>query len=173
MHVYHCCFLTYVHTHTHTHVHIRTATAGATCRKILLTKGLRFMMEVFHLFPPLDQLAAEAKAFRLRMEALSASQLILEQLLTHVIPAPVNEEQEQQHTTCTDGIGDGDMESGELDEDSDFPSLEPESDWILLVVTDEMREVDKQSRLQVLLKLLQLACVMVRMKSSNAPLLDF
>ena len=118
------------------------------------------MMEVFHLFPPLDQLTAEAKACALHMEALSASQLVLEQLLEHILPGHANEKEEQLHSTHTDEVGDGDMESGEL-EDSNFPSLEPESD-LIPSVTDEMRMVDKQSRLQVLLKLLQLACVMVR-----------
>jgi hypothetical protein len=124
------------------------------------------MMEVFHLFPPLDQLTAEAKACALHMEALSASQLILEQLLAHVVPGPVNEDEGQRSMTlCTEEVGGvgggGDMESEELD-GYDFPSLELESDVIPPVVTDEMREVDKRSRLQVLLKLLQLACVMVR-----------
>ncbi len=115
-------------------------------------------MEVFHLFPPLDQLTAEAKACARPMEALSASQLILEQLLVHVVPGPVNEEEEEHSMTlCTEEVGGG----GDI-EGSNFPSLEPESDVIPAVVTDEMREVDKRSRLQVLLKLLQLACVMVR-----------
>ena len=113
------------------------------------------MMEVFHLFPPLDKVIAEAKACALRMEALSASQLILEQLLVHIVP--VGEEEQRS----PDGVGDGDMES---EEDANFPSLEPELDSIL-PVTDEMREADKQSRLQVLLKLLQLACIMVRTHS--------
>ena len=114
------------------------------------------MMEVFHLFPPLDQVMAEAKACALHMEAVSASQLILEQLLEHIVR--VNEE--EQHSRSTDEVGDGDMESEEL-EDSNFPSLEPELD-LIPPVTDEMRTIDKRSRLQVLLKLLQLACVMVR-----------
>ena len=120
-------------------------------------------MEVFHLFPPLDQLMAEAKACALRMEALSASQFILEQLLKHIVP--VNEE--EQCSRSTDEVGDGDMEPEEL-EDSNFPSLEQESD-LIPPVTDEMREVDKQSRLQVLLKLLQLACVMVRTPIQTLP----
>ena len=127
------------------------------------------MMEVFHLFPPLDQVMAEAKACVLRTEALSASRLILEQLLAHVVPDPLNEEEQQSNDVCTDEVGGDDMESEEL-EGSSFPSLEPESDMIPPVVTDEMREVDKQSRLQVLLKLLQLACVMVREHNySNVP----
>ena len=121
------------------------------------------MMEVFHLFPPLDQVTAEAKACALHMEALSASQLILEQLLEHIVPVS----EEEQHSRSTDEVGDGDMEAEEL-EDSNFPSLEPESD-LIPPVTDEMREVDKQSRLQVLLKLLQLACVMVRTQIQTLP----
>lgn len=127
------------------------------------------MMEVFHLFPPLDQVMAETKACVLRTEALSASRLILEQLLAHVVPDPLNEEEQQSNDVCTDEVGGDDMESEEL-EGSSFPSLEPESDVIPPVVTDEMREADKQSRLQVLLKLLQLACVMVREHNySNVP----
>lgn len=127
------------------------------------------MMEVFHLFPPLDQLTAEAKACALHVEALSASQFILKQLLAHVAPDPLNEEEQHSNNVCTDEVGGGDVESEEL-EGSGFPSLEPELDAIPPVVTDEMREIDKQSRLQVLLKLLQLACVMVRQHNySNVP----
>ena len=128
-------------------------------------------MEVFHLFPPLDQVMAEAKACALHAEALSASRLILEQLLAHVVPDPLNdsEEEQQSNDVCTDEVGGDDVESEEL-EGSGFPSLEPESDVIPPVVTDEMRQADKQSRLQVLLKLLQLACVMVRERNySNVP----
>lgn len=117
-------------------------------------------MEVFHLFPPLDKVTAEAKACAFHMEALSASQFILEQLLAHVIP--VDEEEQWS----PDGVGDGEMES---EEEVNFPSLELES---IPPVTDEMREVDKQSRLQVLLKLLQLACIMVRAKIQRLPLLN-
>ena len=124
------------------------------------------MMEVFHLFPPLDKVTAEAKACTLHMEALSVSHLILEQLLAHVV-APVGEEEQ-----CSPGrMGDGDMESEEEEEEANFPSLELESNSIP-PVTDEMREVDKQSRLQVLLKLLQLACVMVRIQIQKPRLLN-
>ena len=125
-------------------------------RKVLLTKGLRFMMEVFHLFPLLDNVVAEAKACALRMEAISASQFILEQLLAHIVP--VDED---------DKCGREDVEI-EPKEETNFPSLEPELDSIP-PVTDEMREMDKQTRLQVLLKLLQLACVMVRVKTQKLP----
>ena len=122
-------------------------------------------MEVFHLFPPLDQVMAEAKACAFHAEALSASRLILEQLLAHVVPDPLND----SNDVCTDEVGGDDVESEEL-EGSGFPSLEPESDVIPSAVTDEMRLADKQSRLQVLLKLLQLACVMVREHNySNVP----
>ena len=119
------------------------------------------MMEVFHLFPPLDKVTAEAKACALHVEAISTSNFILEQLLEHVVTSL--EELEEQHSTG--GMEGGDMESGEVEEEV---NLEPESDSIP-PVTDEMREVDKQSRLQVLLKLLQLACVMV---TTKVPLLN-
>lgn len=119
-------------------------------RKILLTKGLRFLIEVFHLFPPIDKVTAEAKAHTLHREALSVSHFILEQLLAQTIP-----EGEQ---SSPERIADSEAEANEL---SELQILELESDYIPSV-TDDEREADKRSRLQVLLKLLDLACVMVR-----------
>ena len=111
-------------------------------------------MEVFHLFPPLDKVAAEAKACALHMEALSASHFILEQLLVKVVS---EEEEEEEHGPLVLQVTKGYTGSEEA---SQFQELEPELDSVPLV-TDEMRAVDKQSRLQVLLKLLELACSMV------------
>lgn len=125
-------------------------------RKELLTKGLKFLMEVFHLFPPLDKVAAEAKLCALHVEALSASHFILEQLLVKVVS---NEEEEEkgEHGPIVLDVTEGSTESKEASQCQD---LEPELDSVPLV-TDEMRMVDKQSRLQVLHKLLVLACAMV------------
>ena len=120
-------------------------------RKILLTKGLRFMMEVFHLFPPIDKVVAEARACALHVEALAVTHLILEQLLMKV----VMDKEGGEHSPLD--VTEGRTESEEAHQLQD---LELESDPVPLV-TDEMREADKQSRLQVLLKLLQLACTMV------------
>lgn len=112
-------------------------------------------MEVFHLFPPLDKVAAETKACALHVEALSASHFILEQLLVKVISE--DEEEEGEHGPIVLDVTEGCTEAKEA---SQFQDLEPESDSVP-TVTDEMRVVDKQSRLQVLLKLLELACSMV------------
>ena len=111
-------------------------------------------MEVFHLFPPLDKMAAEAKACALHVEALSASHFILEQLLIKVVS---DQEEEGEHGPIVMDLTEGCTESKEA---SQFQDLELESDSVPLV-TDEMRVVDKQSRLEVLLKLLELACAMV------------
>ena len=110
-------------------------------------------MEVFHLFPPLDKVATETKMCALHVEALSASHYILEQLLVKV----VSEEEEGKHGPIVLDVAKGCTEAKEA---CQFQDLEPESDSVSLV-TDEMRVVDKQSRLQVLLKLLELACAMV------------
>ena len=102
-------------------------------------------MEVFHLFPPLDKLVAEATAYALHLEALSAAESILDELVGWVIP-------EEGQRSPTRDEGDGGM--GQLQD-------LVQSDVSVAMVTDDMREDDKRSRLQVLLKLLQLSCDMV------------
>ena len=113
-------------------------------------------MEVFHLFPPLDKLAAEATACALRLEALSVSEVILEQLLRQVVP----EDGRSSLAGLVDDVSQSDKETNQLQDQN-------ESDVSVAVVTDEMRKDDKRSRLQVLLKLLELSCDMV---SSEVPL---
>lgn len=107
-------------------------------------------MEVFHLFPPLDKVVAEAEAKVLRIEAFSACTSILEQVFCQVVAEEVKE-------IPHDGAA---KDSDEL-EDKEMDNLELESDLVVPMVTEETLEADKQSRLQVLLKLLQLACAMV------------
>ena len=113
-------------------------------------------MEVFHLFPPLDKLAAEATARALRLEALSVSEVILEQLLRQVVP----EDGRSSLAGLVDDVSQSDEETNQL-------QYQNESDVSVAMVTDEMRKDDKRSRLQVLLKLLELSCDMV---SSEVPL---
>ena len=103
-------------------------------------------MEVFHLFPPLDKLVAEATAYALHLEALSAVECILDKLVRRVVP-------EEGWRSPTHDEGDGEMDQlQDLDQ----------SGVSVAVVTDDMREEDKRSGLQVLLKMLQLSCDMVR-----------
>ena len=132
-------------------------------------------MEVFHLFPPVDQVAAEARACAFHVEALSASHCILEQLLRQVVPG------EGRSSTC--GVAHDSLDLKDEEEEGEnrqLQSLEPEPDTIpksdlepnsvinleqeqdyAPMVTDDMRESDKHLRLKVLLKLLELSCVMV------------
>ena len=102
-------------------------------------------MEVFHLFPPLDKLVAEATACAMHLEALSVAESILDELVGWVVP------EEGQRLPTSD---EGDGGSGQLQD-------LVQSDVSVAMVTDDMQEEDKRCRLQVLSKLLQLSCDMV------------
>ncbi len=51
-------------------------------RRLLLSEGLRFLVDTFHLFPPVDEVIAHAQAACLRREALEVCSHLLEGLVT-------------------------------------------------------------------------------------------
>ena len=54
-------------------------------------------MDVFHLFPPIDEIVAQSKARSLHIEAINASNSVLETLLES-LPIDTNEEQTTEDT---------------------------------------------------------------------------
>ena len=123
-------------------------------------------MDVFHLFPPIDEVNAHSKAASLRVEALDVSSHLLEGLLSSL---PLEREEDEQpidgdgsvreQDTVTDSLSQESVELTATEENGEQNVICP-SEFVTL--TEWEREVDRDARLKILLKLLQLACMMVR-----------
>lgn len=143
-------------------------------RKSLLSEGLRFLIDVFHLFPPIDEVKAHSKAASLRTEALDVSSCLLEELLSLLPLEGEGDDQtvdeSRQGKEDDSVIASHSQEPGEIiaaqkdiEENvvnpSESSTTETEGQSAL---TEWEREVDRDVRLKILLKLLQMACMMVR-----------
>ena len=133
-------------------------------------------MDVFHLFPPIDEVKAHSKAVSLRVEALDVSCRLLEDLLSSL---PLERDRDDGNgpirvdDRTTDSLSQG---SGELTtvEDGEENAASPSEVSTAAVegpsiLTEWEREVDRDARLKILLKLLQLACLMVRAVHVRVP----
>lgn len=124
-----------------------------------MSEGLRFIMDVFHLFLPIDDVKAQEKYASLRTEAVIICSCLLEDLLKEL---PLESAESLHKDTW-------------LKEDSSVPHYSPQPSMDLLeefvgedsaqkhqsTVTDLDKETDRDVRINILLKLLQLACMMV------------
>ena len=140
------------------------------CRKLLLTEGVGFLMKVFHLFPPIDQVQGTQRAQQLRDEAVFVCTTIIDELLDSLPDAALNQEAAE---SSTQPIKAGDLQGVEP-EGRDLQGVEPEGEDLQGVeedlgrlsvetreVSDEERMADKKIRLRIYSGLLNLACAMV------------
>lgn len=155
----------------------------------MLTEGLKFLMNVFHLFPPIDKVRyvqmgtscmhfstpsifsvslsslphatrAQAAAERVQLEALKAVQVVMEDLLNSVL---------EKVQPAPDTVGEGESVEKERAEEGEIREQEGQAtdeeveqeEGGLGLASDVEQEMDKEARLQILLHLFRLACSMV------------
>lgn len=125
------------------------------------------MMNIFHLFPPIDQVRAKERAEKLRRQALYVSTAIMEQLL---LSLPLDDDDDVEEAPSRTDINFGGSPVGNLLEEEEEASaadcatqLEFDEEECVggEVVTNEERLADRDIRLQIYLGLLNLACAMV------------
>lgn len=145
----------------------------------MLTEGLKFLMNVFHLFPPVDQVKATERAEKLRAQAVLVSTAIVEELFDSL---PLGErpkegefsgkvEREEEELGKNEEKGEGkeekkgeeeqeEVEGGEqetVEKEEEEEGREEEEEG----VNEEDRVTDRRLRLRIYLGLLNLACAMV------------
>lgn len=135
-----------------------------TSRKSLLTEGLSFLVKIFRLFPPVDEIRAKESAEKLRAQATAVCSAIMEDLLDAL---PLR----GQVPSTAEGSEGG--RGGKEDEERGKESLETATEGDFRLVSEEEREADKEIRHRIYLALLNLACAMVRGEQENpTPLTD-
>lgn len=126
-------------------------------------------MDIYHLFPPIDDARAKERAKQLRCQAVQVSTAILEDLLSSL---PLHEEEETHKVEGVDLRSSLDVETTA----DDYPmevGVEPVTckEEGVEPVTNEERLADRELRLRIYLGLLNLACAMVRSTGTTAPVL--
>ena len=159
-------------------------------RKSLLTEGLKFLMNVFHLFPPIDQVKAAERVEKLHTQAVFVSAAIMEELLESLplderpregdfsgkMEDGEGEEEEEEGEKEEDGEGeeekegeeDGKGEQEEQDRGEEGAAHAEEEEKEEEGVSEEERMTDRKLRLRIYLGLLNLACAMVGVASGGA-----
>ena len=148
-------------------------------KKALLGEGLEHLVNVWRLFPALDKKLIQERASRVHAITLDICEGILNEIL---LSLPITEEvssslevSPDDHVTdgneVTDKSGDnfihneGDMQSttGSHDKEleEEIETLQEEDDHVTWELSDDERQRDKDGRVLVLLRLLELACTMV------------
>ena len=106
-------------------------------KALLWERGLLYIAEVWRLFPSAEQERERVLAERRHLEAVEVSSEIINILLSTVVNDSVDKEKKLE-------------EDGVLMDEGDIAPL-----------TDEQKKGDRQSRIEVLLRLVELACEMV------------
>ncbi|XP_064383534.1 uncharacterized protein LOC135332129 isoform X2 [Halichondria panicea] len=132
-------------------------------KRLLLSEGLSFLVNTFHLFPPVDTVIAHAQAAHLRREAVEVCNHLLEELVTAL---PLEDEGALEpgsgHSGREMATGSEDAEGGEDQPPVDGGASKEASPSDQPLATEAERDTDKTARIQVLLRLIKLACMMVR-----------
>lgn len=131
-------------------------------RKSLLTEGLKFLMDVYHLFPPIDEVRGRERAEQLRRQAVEVSTSIIEELLSS-LPLGVLE-MEGDISGGNSLVEDlSDIAAHHLATNQGVETVEgvESVEQEVEPVTDEERLADREIRLSIYLGLLNLACAMV------------
>ena len=113
-------------------------------KALLWEGGLQYIAEVWRLFPSAEQERERVLAERRHLEAVEVSSEIIDALLSAVVD-------DSEEETEAEG---NDLEL--MDEEEIAP------------LTDEQKHADRQSRIEVLLRLVELACEMVRDRAIQA-----
>ncbi|CAI8022012.1 hypothetical protein GBAR_LOCUS12959, partial [Geodia barretti] len=117
-------------------------------QKSLLSEGLTFLVKVYNLFPPLDKARIELAANLRHLQTLEIVNSLLDDIITSVVNIPNDEKAFAQSLNS----GEKDQQTGGYEN----------SEVFLVEVTDDERESENKTRLQILFRLLDLACAMVR-----------
>ena len=149
-------------------------------KKALLGEGLEHLVNVWRLFPALDKKLIQERASRVHTITLDICEGILNEIL---LSLPITEEASSSlevspddHVTDENEVTDksadnhvhneGDMQSTTGSHDKELEivtkeTLQEEEDDLTWELSDDERQRDKDGRVLVLLRLLELACTMV------------
>ncbi|XP_065897600.1 uncharacterized protein [Dysidea avara] len=119
-------------------------------RNSLLTEGLRFLMDIYHMFIPIDNIRAQQLDCKRRITEWKTAEEMVELILNKVTQTEPPSPDKNNSLAIVDTAALREQRGNVITYDDLAP------------VTDTVRKEDKKIRLTILQKLLELACAMIR-----------